>query len=133
MVTIITILHILICLLLILIVLLQAGKGSDIGSAFGGGASQTLFGTGGSKTVFSKITTILAILFMITSFLLATLPSQKKVSDIQKELQKEETSTNQGVQQQAIPSTQDTQTKPATETPKVPQTPVPASNEKPKQ
>ena len=38
------ILHILVCIALIMIVLLQTGKGADIGAAFGGGSSSTLFG-----------------------------------------------------------------------------------------
>ncbi|MBP1699906.1 MAG: Preprotein translocase SecG subunit, partial [Deltaproteobacteria bacterium] len=44
--TIIIVLHILVCIALILIVLLQAGKGAEMGAAFGG-ASQTIFGSAG--------------------------------------------------------------------------------------
>lgn len=113
MITLLTIVHILVSILLILVVLLQSGKGSDIGSAFGGGASQTLFGTKGSKTILTKVTTVLAILFMLTSFLLAILPSQKGVSNIQKELQKEATSNQKEIPKQTAvqPQDQDTKTK----------------------
>jgi protein translocase SecG subunit len=67
---IITVLHILVSFALILIVLLQAGKGAEIGAAFGG-ASQTLFGSAGAMGFLSKLTTVVAVIFMITSLLLA--------------------------------------------------------------
>lgn len=60
-------LHIIICLALILVVLLQSGKGADLGSAFGGGSSQTAFGARRGN-VLTRFTAICAILFMITSF-----------------------------------------------------------------
>jgi preprotein translocase subunit SecG len=69
-------LHTLVCLAIIGIVLLQAGKGADIGSAFGGGGSQAVFGSMGTPTILGKITTVVAILFMITSFSLAKLSSR---------------------------------------------------------
>ena len=65
--------HVLTCLLLIAIVLLQQGKGQDLASAFGGGGSQTAFGPRGSATVLSRATTVLAALFMITSFALSVI------------------------------------------------------------
>lgn len=67
----ITVLHVTVCIALIIIVLLQAGKGADIGASLGGAGSQTLFGTTGSATMISKITTGIAILFMLTSLTLA--------------------------------------------------------------
>ncbi len=67
----ITVLHITVCLALIIIVLLQAGKGADIGASLGGSGSQTLFGTTGSATMVSKVTTGRAILVMLTSLTLA--------------------------------------------------------------
>jgi len=67
--------HIIACLLLIAIVLLQQGKGQDLASAFGGGGSQTAFGPRGSATVLSRATTILAAMFMITSFSLSVIKS----------------------------------------------------------
>jgi len=65
------ILHVVVCIALILIVLLQTGKGADIGAAFGGGGSQTLFGSTGASTFLSKATTVAAIVFMLTSLTLA--------------------------------------------------------------
>lgn len=72
-----SILHILIAAGLILIVLLQSGKGADIGAAFGGGSSQTVFGGRGAATFLSKATTVLAILFMVMSIALTLLASQR--------------------------------------------------------
>ncbi len=76
--TFITILHVIICLALIFIILLQKGRGAEMGAAFGG-ASQTLFGPGGSLSLLNKITTVLAILFFLTSISLTYMVSHKKV------------------------------------------------------
>jgi preprotein translocase subunit SecG len=72
-----SLLHALIAAGLILIVLLQSGKGADIGAAFGGGSSQTVFGGRGAATFLSKATTVLAILFMVMSIALTLLASQR--------------------------------------------------------
>jgi preprotein translocase subunit SecG len=72
-----SILHIVIASGLILIVLLQSGKGADIGAAFGGGSSQTVFGGRGAATFLSKATTVLAILFMVMSIALTLLASRQ--------------------------------------------------------
>ncbi len=71
----VSIVHVLVSLFLILIVLLQTGKGADIGAAFGGGSSQTLFGSAGPGGFLTKITTGVAVIFMITSIGLAYLYS----------------------------------------------------------
>jgi preprotein translocase subunit SecG len=80
---IITIVHVIVCFALILIVLLQAGKGAEMGAAFGG-ASQTLFGSAGAMGFLTKLTTVAAAVFMMTSLLLAFASSQR-VSSIMKE------------------------------------------------
>ena len=67
----ITVIHIIVCVALIMIVLLQTGKGADMGAAFGGGSSQTLFGSTGASSFLGKATTAAAILFMLTSLILA--------------------------------------------------------------
>ena len=59
-------LHVVVCVALILIVLLQRGKGASIGAVFGG-SSQTVFGSAGASSFLQKITTIAAIVFMLTS------------------------------------------------------------------
>jgi preprotein translocase subunit SecG len=83
MLTIITILHVIVCFALVLIVLLQAGKGAELGAAFGG-ASQTIFGSAGAMGFLSKLTTVAAVIFMITSLLLA-FASSRQASSLMKE------------------------------------------------
>lgn len=67
MTTLLIIIHVIICLVLILAVLLQSGKAADLAGAFGGAGSQTAFGPRGAQTILGKVTTVCAILFMITS------------------------------------------------------------------
>jgi preprotein translocase subunit SecG len=78
--TIILVLHVLAALSVIALVLVQQGKGSDIGAAFGSGASNTMFGSAGSTSFLMKVTMILAGIFFCTSlgldFLSAHHPSK---------------------------------------------------------
>ncbi len=69
--TVIVILHVIVSITLILIILLQTGKGTDIGAVFGGGSSQTLFGSSGPTSFLGKLTAGAAIVFMLTSLFLA--------------------------------------------------------------
>jgi len=69
--------HIIASFAIIGIVLLQAGKGADIGSAFGGAGSQAVFGSMGTPTVLGKITAVIATIFTITSFSLALLGGER--------------------------------------------------------
>ncbi|MFC1833902.1 preprotein translocase subunit SecG [Thermodesulfobacteriota bacterium] len=68
--SVIIVLHVIVCITLVLIILLQSGKGADIGAVFGGGSSQTVFGSTGATTFLHKITIGAAVTFMVTSFLL---------------------------------------------------------------
>ena len=70
MITFLLAVHIMVAVFLIFIVLIQSGKGAELGAAFGG-SSQTLFGSRGAATFFSKLTTIAAVVFMVTSLSLA--------------------------------------------------------------
>jgi preprotein translocase subunit SecG len=72
--------HIVVCFFLVIIVLLQSGKSADLAGAFGGYGSQSTFGPRGTATLLSKLTTTLAILFMVTSLLLQILASGKNRS-----------------------------------------------------
>ncbi len=80
MTTFLTILHILVSIILVGVVLLQSGKGASMGAAFGGGSSQTLFGSRGAADILSKITTAAAIIFMLTSLILAVISAKKSGS-----------------------------------------------------
>ena len=61
--------HIITCLLLIGVVLLQQGKGADMGAVFGG-SSSTIFGSSGAGNFLTRLTTIMAVVFMLTSLTL---------------------------------------------------------------
>ncbi len=67
---------------LILTVLLQAGKGAGMGSGLGAGSSQTMFGSSGAGNFLTKLTTGIAILFMVTSLTLATFSNKAKSSSV---------------------------------------------------
>ncbi len=63
-----TVVYVLVCLLLIVIVLLQSGKGGGLGSALGGGsAGQQIFGGAGAGNVLTRVTSVLAAMFMLLS------------------------------------------------------------------
>ncbi len=77
----VTVVHILVALTLILVILLQAGKGADIGAAFGG-ASQTFFGGRGAATFLAKVTAGAAVLFMLTSLYLAHVSGRRTAGSL---------------------------------------------------
>lgn len=103
--------HVLICVFLVVTILLQAGKGADLGAAFGAGSSQSLFGARGAATFLTKLTTVVAILFLATSLTLATLhkdrsqnntnleesviPVEQKKEEVKPEEKKEEEKTEE--------------------------------------
>ncbi len=91
------VMHVTVSIALVMIVLLQTGKGADMGAAFGGGSSQTLFGSTGAATFLSKATTVVAIVFMLTSLALAYISSDRTGGSIV-------TDTAVPVEQQALPS-----------------------------
>ncbi len=70
--TFILVVHVIVCIILICVVLLQAGKGAEMGAAFGG-SSQTIFGSRGAATFLSKLTVGAAVVFMLTSLSLSVL------------------------------------------------------------
>lgn len=65
-------LHIMLAVVLVTLVLLQQGKGADIGAVMTGGAN-SLFGVGGASSLLVRLTTLIAICFMLTSVLLVKL------------------------------------------------------------
>jgi preprotein translocase subunit SecG len=102
--------HIIVCLLLVIVVLLQSGKAADLAGAFGGMGSQSTFGPRGAATFLSKMTTTLAILFMVTSLSLWILAANRSAPK----------TVVEGVQQEQ--ATQTTQPPAATDTEKATQT-----------
>jgi preprotein translocase subunit SecG len=81
MITLVTIIHIIVSIGLIVIVLLQTGKGADIGAVFGG-SSSTIFGSSGAGNFLTRLTTGLAIVFMITSLTLGYFSGKKPTSSV---------------------------------------------------
>lgn len=73
--------HVLAAATIIALILLQQGKGAEAGASFGAGASQTVFGGGGSGNFFTKATAIFATLFFVTSFGLAIVAKNKAAVD----------------------------------------------------
>ena len=69
--------HILVGIAIIGLVLLQHGKGADMGAAFGGGASGSLFGASGSANFLSRVTAGLATVFFVTSMALSYLAGSR--------------------------------------------------------
>ena len=64
------IIHIVVSVFLVLIILLQPSKSSDIGSMFGGGSSESLFGSSGAMPFLVKMTRLFGLIFVITSLFL---------------------------------------------------------------
>ena len=76
MIILVTVIHVLVCIGLILVVLLQTGKGAEVGAVFGG-SSATIFGSSGAGNFLSRLTTGMAIVFMITSLTLGYFAGRK--------------------------------------------------------
>ena len=77
----VTIIHVIVSIGLILVVLLQTGKGAEVGAVFGG-SSATIFGSSGAGNFLTRLTTGMAIIFMITSLTLGYFAGKKPTSTI---------------------------------------------------
>ncbi|MBM2802860.1 MAG: protein translocase subunit [Deltaproteobacteria bacterium] len=81
MITAITIIHVIVSIGLILVVLLQTGKGAEVGAVFGG-SSATIFGSSGAGNFLTRLTTAMAIVFMMTSLTLGYFAGKKPTATI---------------------------------------------------
>jgi preprotein translocase subunit SecG len=115
--TILIVVHVTVSVALIMIVLLQTGKGADMGAAFGGGSSQTLFGSTGASTFLSKATTGAAIIFMLTSLALAYLSTHRTADSIMQGTPAPATQSETAPQESSTPA----QSAPATQGQTAPQ------------
>jgi preprotein translocase subunit SecG len=77
----ITILHVIVSIGLILVVLLQTGKGAEVGAVFGG-SSATIFGSSGAGNFLTRLTTGMAIVFMVTSLTLGYFAGKRPTTTI---------------------------------------------------
>lgn len=78
--TILIIVNVFAALIMIVLVLMQQAKG-DMGSAFGGGGSQSMFGSRGSANFLSRATSFICALFFISSLTLAYIYSNRNAND----------------------------------------------------
>ena len=78
--TLVLIIHVLVSFGIVLIVLLQQGKGTDIGSVFGGGGQNPLLGSRGAASLIGKVTVGSAAIFMCTSLYLSTMGRRASAS-----------------------------------------------------
>jgi preprotein translocase subunit SecG len=74
--------HLFLCVFLVTLVLLQQGKGADMGAVMGSGGANSLFGVSGASNVLTRMTTIVAILFMFTSLMLVRFSSGKNARGV---------------------------------------------------
>jgi len=80
-ITLIVVIHIIVSLGLILVVLLQTGKGAEMGAVFGG-SSSTIFGSSGAGNFLTRLTTGMAIVFMLTALTLGYLTGKAPTTSI---------------------------------------------------
>jgi preprotein translocase subunit SecG len=122
--TLILIIDVVVALGIIGLVLLQHGKGADVGAAFGSGASGSLFGASGSANFLSRSTAILALVFFVTTFVLAYLASHRPRGD---------SAVMDSVKEQpAVPAPAAPAGAAGDSAPKAPASPDPKANEVPK-
>jgi len=76
------ILHVVVCILLTIVVLLQFGKGAEAGAIMGSGSSQAIFTSSAKGNFFTKMTSVLAIVFLVNSVVLTTLKSKASQSSL---------------------------------------------------
>jgi preprotein translocase subunit SecG len=74
--------HIVLAVSLVILVLLQQGKGADVGAVMGGGAN-SLFGVSGASNLLVKMTTSVAVAFMVTSVLLVRFAAGRSGGGVQ--------------------------------------------------
>ena len=123
MITAVIILHVLVSIGLILVVLLQTGKGAEVGAVFGG-SSATIFGSSGAGNFLTRLTTGMAIVFMMTSLTLGYFTSKRPTSTI---FDNRTPATEQRAPAQPAPAAQPQSAPTGTEQP----TPDKAKTEKP--
>lgn len=79
--------YVFIALLMVLVILMQRPKSEGLGAAFGGGVTENIFGAQ-TTNVLTKITSWLATVFFLLTFVLSILYAQKG-NNTQSELRRE--------------------------------------------
>lgn len=75
--TFLIIIHFMVTVLLMIVILLQSSKGGGLAGVFGGGAMGTVFGGRGAASFLSKLTTILATIFLALALLISYIDKGK--------------------------------------------------------
>ncbi len=92
--TLLLILFLIVCVLMTITILLQSSSGGGLAGTFGGSNMGAVFGGRGAATFLSKMTTALAVLFLLLSFALSKFYSsgtgEGGQSIVAKKLQSEE-------------------------------------------
>lgn len=86
--TFVLIVHVLVCILLLIVILMQSGKGGGLTQAFA--AAETVFGPK-TNVLLVRATTVLGVIFLVTSLSLAYLSAQRDKSLLMNETVKEQT------------------------------------------
>ena len=81
MIVFLTVINVILTVVIIVMVLLQQGKGSDLGSAFGGGSSNSMFGALGPSNLLGRLTWIVGSLFLILAMTQAVLLKNLNTQD----------------------------------------------------
>ena len=81
--TVLLILFLFVCIIMTVAILLQSSKGGGLAGAFGGAASNAVFGGRGAATFLSKLTTWLAVFYLLTAFALSKMQSGQAVAGTQ--------------------------------------------------
>ena len=110
--TVVVTIHIIVCVILVLTVLLQQGKGAEVGAVFG--SSEAMFGSAGPASALNKVTTVVAIIFMLTSLALTYLAAHRTGDSVMEDIK---------VEAPAVPPVQEESG------PEIPQAPVQQQDE----
>ena len=103
-ITILIIVNVFSALAIIVLALMQQSKG-DMGSAFGGGSSQSMFGSRGSANFLSRTTAVMCVVFFATSLSLAYMYAKRaEIASVVDDTSVIEQSTGLPVDSNEVPS-----------------------------
>lgn len=85
--TFVLVVHVIVCILLVIVVLMQSGRGGGLTEAFS--AAESVFGPK-TNIILVRVTTALALIFLVTSLSLAYLSAQRDKSLLMNEMAKEQ-------------------------------------------
>ncbi len=105
--TVVLLVHIMLAVAIVMVVLLQVGKGSGMGAAFGG-SSESFFGSSGPSNFLEKATIVVGILFLLTSLTLAYISGESGQNRLFNQMVPAQTSPLPAPSQNALPASPST-------------------------